>query len=716
MNKTQLNPQQQEAIEHYGSPLLIIAGAGSGKTMTLTHKMLYLITEMGFPPESILAITFTNKAAKEMKDRVLKIGSDLTGFPFIGTFHFLCGDILRRHFQHLGGSQNYVIVDSGDQKKLLTEVSGAINVDEKLYPIPRLTSAIDYFKNNMIGVEDCLANPEAAGTDSIIANVYAQYQKKLWENRGVDFSDMLFWTVLILERFPDILDYYQEKFKYLLVDEYQDTNTAQYRLVRLLSQKYHNLTVVGDFDQNIYSWRGANIRNILQFEKDYPGSKTILMEQNYRSTQTILNAANALIKNNRKRKEKNLWSDNESGDKIVHLTAQDEHEEARFIAQIIQKRQHEKHPLNEMVILYRVNALSRVLEEQLSRFNLPYRIVGGLKFFDRKEIKDLVAYLRLIHNPSDMLAFSRIVNVPAREIGPITVAKVTNFVQTQQCSPEEAVRNNASAFSKRTEQALLQFFEIITHFRDTLETYKTDKIGQLIHLVLDKTRYSHTLSTNEGEKGQEKLENLYEFVSLSREEELDLGDFLNKIALFTDMDKFQQQDAVTLMTLHNAKGLEFDHVFITGFEEKLLPHYKSHNSEDDIEEERRLCYVGITRGRKTVTITSTAKRIIFGEVWIQEPSRFLTELPTELLDLKVVQLSPRAFEPLSHKSDFGAKNRKDQVLPSFEPGDMVSHTSWGLGRIIKIDGQGEDAMLNVLFGTEHKNLILKYAPLAKVDY
>ncbi len=711
-----LNSQQQKAIEHVGTPLLIVAGAGSGKTMVLTHKVAYLIRELGVPAQHILAITFTNKAAKEMKERITQLIGVGNAAPFIGTFHAFCADVLHHYFHRLGRSNDYVICDQSDQIKLVKQILKDLNLSEKSYSPSGVLYTIQDMKNNLVTPAQCAQHPQNLRADQAIATVYKEYEAKLLANQLVDFNDMINYTVQLFQQCPDVLEIFQERFSFVMVDEYQDTNHAQYLLILLLAKKYQNLTVVGDFDQNIYSWRGANLDNILNFEKDYTHAQTILLEQNYRSTQTILNAANGLIAHNQARKEKNLWTDNPAGESLRHYVAHDERDEAQFMIKEIRSLS-QTYTYNQMAILYRTNAQSRVLEDSFVMAQIPYRVVGGLKFFDRAEIKDLLAYMRLVYNPNDTLSFSRIVNMPLRGVGDTSLSKILSQANQTGRPISELVDAGALPVTPKCLFTLREFWTLIHTLRTLYVEEDPDGVANLILAIVEKSGYKAMLENDP--KSIDKFENISELMTLAREEAVTLGDFLNKIALSTDLDQTEDaSNAITLMTMHTAKGLEFDVVFIAGLEEGLLPHYKSKLDPSALEEERRLCYVGITRGRKKVILTSAEKRMIFGDIFRNEGSRFIEELPPETLE--TVERTPVSLLGLSGsqiRSTLESKKYYDDLptrTDTFDLGDIVIHNQWGRGVIQKIEGHGPQAILHIAFYNGIKKLMAKYAPIEKL--
>lgn len=637
-----LNPAQQEAVACLEGPLLIMAGAGSGKTRVLTHRIANLL-DHGVAPYSILAITFTNKAAAEMRERVENMIGPYAKDIWLSTFHSFCARFLRREIEATGMYKgNFVIYDSGDSQTVVKKVIKELNLDEKQYSPGGIRNAISNAKNQMLGP---LAFEAQAGDfyQKKVAEVYKGYQNILRENNALDFDDLLLVTVSLLSEKEEIRTRYQRRFRYILVDEYQDTNGAQYQLTTLLAGGYRNLCVVGDADQSIYGWRGADISNIMNFEKDYPDAKTIMLEQNYRSTKTILAAANAVIDNNSHRKKKNLWTDNAQGDKITTYMASDERDEARFIAESLSK-QHDiyKSSYGEMAILYRTNAQSRVIEDTLMRVGIPYTMVGGLKFYDRLEIKDIMAYLRVLYNPMDSVSLMRIINVPKRGVGQTTVEKlmlygVENNLSLFEVIADEEALNQVPGLTARSRNPLKKFAELLFKLMERIDKLA---VSDLIQEVMESTGYIEALKSEKNEKkleNQARLENLQEFVGVAKdfekeeEEEPNLENFLSKLALLSDIDNSDLEDErVTLMTLHAAKGLEFPVVFMAGMEEGMFPHSRTLMEPDEMEEERRTCYVGITRAQRKLYMTYASVRTIFGRTEAHEPSRFIFEIPEEL--------------------------------------------------------------------------------------
>lgn len=728
-----LNPQQQEAVYHCSGPLMIVAGAGSGKTMVLTQKIAYLVRELGVYPDHILAITFTNKAAKEMVHRIAPLISDKRQ-PFVGTFHAFCGTVLRRDMGYLGRETSYVILDYSDQLKVIKGIAAKLNLDENTYPPAALLSAIDRQKNAMVGPDRYAAQ----GTyDAILGEVYTRYQKELLSQNAVDFNDMIGLTVQLFQEHPEVLSRYQDHYPYILVDEYQDTNDAQHALVNMLAARYQNLTVVGDFDQTIYSWRGATVRHMLSFEQQYPGATVIKLEQNYRSSGHILKAANGLIQQNTQRREKNLWTSAGDGEPLTYYLAGDEREEARFIADTVQNHiRKDRVPEQEIAILYRTNAQSRVLEETFAHRGIPYRLVGGLKFFARAEIKDMLAYLRLVHNPQDYLAFGRAIMAPSRGVGSASIERFVSWAQTSGQPVGELLSRTDAPLTSRFMGAIVQFYRYIFYLQDILsgqialpaepeapkervwgpvmqpKTAADFPLARVIRSILE-SGYQTYLQKDD--KGPEKLENIYELISMT-EEQQSLDAFLETAALATDWDTQEAQpNAVTFTTVHLAKGLEYDVVFVAGMEEKIFPHYRSETLED-IEEERRLCYVAITRGRKHVYLTGAKQRLIFGDYSRNAPSRFLDDIPPmHIVRHEAAKRSVFASAtPAQPRIIPAALKRSDTPVQTYRTGEPVRHAQWGEGRITRIEGDGEKAILHVSFPGHTKTLIAKYAPLTKV--
>ncbi len=728
-----LNKEQQEAVRHTEGPLLIMAGAGSGKTRVLTHRIAYLIEEKMVNPYNILAITFTNKAAREMQERVKQLIGKTSEGMWISTFHSMCVRILRRHIDLIGYDQNFSILDRSDQETVIKQVLKELNYDTKQYHPSALLGQISSYKNELIRPQQAV---EQAGDflSKIRAQVYARYQEVLRENHALDFDDLIMETIHLFERVPEVLEKYQHQFQYIHVDEYQDTNYAQYYLVKQLAKVYENLCVVGDSDQSIYRWRGANIRNILTFEEDYPKAKVIYLEQNYRSTKRILEAANHVIEKNEGRKPKQLWTENETGDKIVTYRAYSEREEAEYVTNEIERLIDEGYQPKDIAILYRTNALSRSIEDALRQANLNYTIIGGLKFYERKEIKDIIAYLRLIVNPEDDLSFERVVNEPRRGIGATSLERLRAFAEEEELALFEAIEHiDKTRVPKRAKEALIDFKAMIEGFKEKAERLS---LTELVEVVMEESGYRSMLIREATLEAEARLENLEEFLSVTNEfgndeEEAGLVEFLTELALITDIDQLdedavEEQDYITLMTLHAAKGLEYPIVFIVGMEENIFPHIRSIGNQEEMEEERRLAYVGITRAEQKLYLTSAKNRLLYGTVNANEVSRFILDIP-ETLKQEEGQQSTSLYPSLSTvpigKANKGTsvKRRKSKRLSTgaekeaWQAGDQVSHKKWGIGTIVSLKGSGDDLELTVAFPspTGIKKLLAKFAPITK---
>ncbi len=679
-----LNPRQQEAVEHTEGPLLVLAGAGSGKTRVITHRIAYLIEEKGVPPEKILAITFTNKAAAEMRERVDRlINSPVSKYIWVNTFHSTCVRILRRDADKINYDPNFAIYDAKDQEALIKECLRELNIDDKRFPPRSIMAEISNAKDNLLAPEDYSKEVRGDFRKEIIARVYEKYQEKLVKNNGMDFDDLIFNAIVLLTLRPDVLEYYQNRFKFILVDEYQDTNYAQYVLVSKLAQKHRNLFVVGDDDQSIYQWRGADVKNILEFEKDYPEVNVVKLEQNYRSTKNILEAANSIIKHNVFRKDKTLWTENPEGEKLKVYKALDERDEARFIAfKIKEMIKEEGKDYSDFALLYRTNAQSRVLEEVFMQEGLPYRLVGATQFYQRMEIKDLMAYLRVISNPADDFSLSRIINTPRRGIGRATLQALQDFAQRHNISLYEAlVRYKENKhLGLRVHKNLKEFIELLGELKE-----QRNELGviELIDLVLEKTGYLSELERQNIPESRGRIENLQEFKSVAYEFEKQnpgqgLEEFLAHVSLVTDADTIdERENAVFMMTMHSAKGLEFPVVFITGLEEGIFPHNRCLLKELELEEERRLCYVAVTRAKEKLFLTHAMVRTIYGNQKYNIPSRFLEEIPEELQEEAVFE---SAFEKES----------------KFSPGDPVYHNKFGKGTVEGVE-HGKSTTIKVYF-------------------
>jgi DNA helicase-2/ATP-dependent DNA helicase PcrA len=679
----ELNPEQCEAVKKTEGPCLVIAGAGSGKTKVLTYKVAYLMQENGVKPWNILAITFTNKAANEMKERVQALVGDAINDIWLGTFHSICVRILRKFIDRIGYDHSFVIFDTSDQKTLVKKCLKELNIDPKLFTEKSVITEISNAKNEMLTPEKYAEKFAGDYRKGIISKIYTLYQQRLKKNNAVDFDDIINFTIKILQDNGDILAYYTDKFKYVLVDEYQDTNKAQFMLVSLLASKYGNITVVGDNDQGIYSFRGADISNILNFEKDFPGTKIVKLEQNYRCTGNILKAANAVIKHNESKYDKKLWTENDEGALPYIFCGDDEYEEANFIVeQINHLRTEEYSKYSDFVVLYRMNSQSRAIEDILRRENIPYKIVGGLKFYERKEIKDIIAYLRLISNQSDNLSLTRIINEPKRGVGKTSLDNIENLAIENQTSMYEIIKN-ADKYIPRIYSNTRDFINVIEELK-TLEL----PVSELIKETLNKTGYTQSLKDEDSVEAETRIENLDEFLTVAMEFEKEAADksldeFLQSISLSSDTDELEDNnDMVTLMTLHSAKGLEYQTVFLVGMEEGIFPGYKSMDNPQDLEEERRICYVGITRAKRFLYITFARKRTIFGSTSYNPPSRFIKEIPKELLE--------------GYDDAMEEKSKSDE----FED----SNFGWGYGKSSRNSGFGENSSAFGKYGSSKTNI------------
>lgn len=726
-----MNDRQREAVFHTEGPLLILAGAGSGKTRVLTHRVAYLIEEQGVNPWNILAITFTNKAAGEMRDRVDQLVTFGAESVWVATFHSTCVRILRRYIDRLGFDHNFTIYDSDDQKTLMKDICKRLQIDTKTYKEKAILGAISSAKDELIGPEEYELNNMADFGKRKIAAAYKEYQKQLRNNNALDFDDLIVKTVELFQMNPDILDAYQERFKYIMVDEYQDTNTAQFRLISLLASKYQNLCVVGDDDQSIYKFRGANIGNILNFESVFPNARTIKLEQNYRSTQTILDAANHVIQNNVGRKRKTLWTANGNGTPIIYQQFMTAYEEAEYIAGEITKKVGEgEYRYNDCAILYRTNAQSRLFEEKFLLANIPYKIIGGINFYARKEIKDLLAYLKTVDNAKDDLAVRRIINVPKRGIGATTLAKVQDYAAEHAISFYNALRAAEEIPSLGRSAAKVRPFVTFIQTLRTQQEYFS--VEELLKEIIEQTGYVKELEAEDTEEARARIENIDELISkvASYEEEAEnptLSGFLEEVALVADIDNLEEDgDRVLLMTLHSAKGLEFPNVYMAGMEDGIFPSYMTIISEDpsDIEEERRLCYVGITRAKRQLTITSARTRMIRGETQYNKVSRFVQEIPRELVQVgntikPKVQELPKQTAYIQAKQAFQAKafepkqykvTKADKL--EYGVGDRVKHIKFGVGTVEHIAEGGKDYEVTVNF--ERAGVKKMFAAFAKL--
>ena len=726
-----LNDRQCEAVKHTEGPLLITAGAGSGKTKVLTCRIAHLL-ELGVAPYRILAITFTNKAAKEMKERVTNLVGAQADSIWLSTFHSFCAKLLRFEVDGFHGyTRNFTIYDSSDQLVLVKDCLKKLNLDDKQFMPRSVLGTISSAKNVLMDAK-AFAAKASDFYEQKVADVYALYQEKLRENNAVDFDDLLFLAVRLLQEKEDVREKYQSRFQYILVDEYQDTNHAQYALTKILAARWRNICVVGDADQSIYAWRGADIRNIIDFTRDYPDAASIKLEQNYRSTKTILHAANAVIDNNESRPKKTLWTENPAGNKIIHYQAQTEHDEADYIAGVIYNRHEISHePYGDMAILFRTNAQSRVLEEKLMRYAIPYTMVGGTKFYDRKEIKDVLAYLRLLYNPEDSLSLTRIINVPKRNIGATTMEHVAAYAEEQGISLFEALSSTDEIpVTKRARTSLENFAAMIF---DLLNDIEGKDVLSLIETVIKQTGYGDMLDkeAEHDPQGESRKENVGEFLSVAKDymdsnPDGNLQDFLENVALVSDVDDFESSDSkVTLMTLHAAKGLEFPVVFLTGLDEGLFPHSRTLMDPAQVEEERRLAYVGITRAERQLYVTNAVTRTMYGRISAYMPSRFLAEIPSQFME----DYHRKSAMPQSRTTAVPGKQRvsiltkpvasslpkKHAVTDTFAKGDKVRHKIWGIGTVLDVIGEGPNMQMKIQFPTKGvRQVVVKYAPLEKV--
>lgn len=735
-----LNPQQAEAVINTEGPMLIMAGAGSGKTKVLTCRVANLL-QKGVRPYRILAITFTNKAAAEMRERVNNMSGPAAKDVWLFTFHAFCARFLRMEIDKLPGyGGNFAIYDTADSQNLIKQILKEMNLDDKRFQPSGILSRISNAKN---ALQDAAAFARQAGDfyEQKVADIYSRYEQKLQLNNALDFDDLLMLSIKLLQENKEVREKYQDRFDYLLVDEYQDTNHAQYLLTKFLAAKHRNICVVGDADQSIYGWRGADIQNILDFEKDYPDAKVIKLEQNYRSTQIILDAANAVIENNTGRKPKNLWTENKSGADIIYFQAVDERDEARFVIEQLQNLQRtENKKLGDMAILYRTNTQSRIFEEMLIKSGISYNMVGGLKFYERKEIKDIIAYLRVIFNPADSLSLLRIINVPKRGIGDASLAKIQAYAAANNVSLFEAV-SNAAAIDGLSSRFVSKLDDLAGIIFELMNLASEAPVEDLIDRVLRDTGYLEELENERTPQAQSRIDNLHELISVAREfaaseEENNLENFLAHVALVSDIDDTELgEDAITLMTLHSSKGLEFPVVFLVGMEEGLFPHARTLMDETEIEEERRLCYVGITRAKEKLFLSSTKMRTIYGNTVTYPPSRFLQEIPARLVKTIKRQERFSALENFKQVSEkYSARPQKPastfnphSFMPQkpaaaaggtgtrFNTGDRVSHSKWGEGMVVSVKDSPDGQEVKVAFaGAGVRSLLTKYAVLKKL--
>ena len=763
---TGMNDKQAEAVQTTEGPLLIMAGAGSGKTRVLTHRIAYLIDEKMINPWNILAITFTNKAAREMRERAMAL-NPATSETLIATFHSMCVRILRREADHIGYNRNFTIVDPGEQRTLMKRILKNLNLDPKKWNERAILGTISNAKNDLL---DEVAYEHQAGDmyTQIVAKCYKAYQEELRRSEAMDFDDLIMMTLRLFDKNPDVLAYYQQRYQYIHVDEYQDTNHAQYQLVKLLASRFKNICVVGDADQSIYGWRGADMQNILDFEKDYPEAKVVLLEENYRSTKKILQAANEVIKNNRNRRPKKLWTQNDDGEQIVYYRANDERDEAIFVASTIDNivREEGKN-FKDFAVLYRTNAQSRTIEEALLKSNIPYTMVGGTKFYSRKEIRDVISYLNLIANPSDNISFERVVNEPKRGVGPGTLEKIRTFAYEQNMSLLDASANiMLSPIKGKAAQGVYDFANTILNLRDQLDGLS---ITETVEAILDKSGYLDALSMQQTLESQARIENIEEFMSVTKnfdetntdvtedETGIDrLGRFLNDLALIADTDDGDMEVAeVTLMTLHAAKGLEFPVVFLIGMEEGVFPLSRASEDPEELEEERRLAYVGITRAEEILFLTNANTRTLFGKTSYNRPSRFLREISDDLLQyqglarpanssfgVRFTKEEPTQFgqgmslqqalqtrkanaQPQRHTGaqpfskatgglPFGKTSDSENSATDWEIGDIAHHKKWGDGTVLEVTGSGKTQELKIKFPEVGlKKVLSSVAPIVK---
>ncbi|MEE4490912.1 DNA helicase PcrA [Streptomyces sp. BE230] len=743
-----LNTEQRAAVVHAGSPLLIVAGAGSGKTRVLTHRIAHLLAERGVHPGQILAITFTNKAAGEMKERVEQLVGPRANAMWVMTFHSACVRILRRESKRLGFTSSFSIYDAADSKRLMALVCRDLDLDPKRFPPKSFTAKVSNLKNELID-EETFAGQATDGFEKTLAQAYALYQSRLREANALDFDDIIMTTVHLLQAFPDVAEHYRRRFRHVLVDEYQDTNHAQYTLVRELvgpagpEDAPAELCVVGDADQSIYAFRGATIRNILQFEEDYPNATTIMLEQNYRSTQTILSAANAVIERNESRRPKNLWTNAGSGARITGYVADTEHDEAQFVADEIDRLTDAGDAkAGDVAIFYRTNAQSRVFEEIFIRVGLPYKVVGGVRFYERKEVRDVLAYLRVLSNPEDTVPLRRILNVPKRGIGDRAEAMIDALSMREKISFPQALRrvDEAYGMAARSSNAVKRFNTLMEELRTVVESGAGPAV--VVEAVMERTGYLAELQASTDPQDETRIENLQELASVALEFEQEraeeegagtLAEFLEKVALVADADQIPDEDedgsgVVTLMTLHTAKGLEFPVVFLTGMEDGVFPHMRALGQVKELEEERRLAYVGITRARERLYLTRAAMRSAWGQPSYNPPSRFLEEIPDQHLEWKRkgpmaapagptsgITSSLSASRSRSGPSGFATRRTSDKPTITLVAGDRVTHDQFGLGTVTAVEGIGDQAKATVDFGDERpKKLLLRYAPVEKL--
>jgi len=731
-----MNPEQEKAVKATEGPLLIMAGAGSGKTRVLTHRMAYLVVEKEVYPSKILAITFTNKAAREMRERINGIlGNGTAESMWVSTFHSMCVRILRRDIDRIGYSKNFSILDSAEQLTVIKRILKDQNIDPKKFDPRSMLNIISSAKNECMDVDTFTSQINQFNPmEKTAAEVYKAYDKRLRKNQSLDFDDLIMTTLILFKRVPEVLEFYQNKFQYIHVDEYQDTNKAQYELVQMLAKKFGNLCVVGDSDQSIYRWRGADIQNIMSFEKDYPTAQAIMLEQNYRSTKHILKAANDVIQNNTGRYPKKLRTDNSSGENINVYKAYDEQQEAQFVVKTIQElMEKDNRTYDDFAILYRTNAQSRVMEEVLVKSNMTYTIVGGTKFYDRKEIKDLLSYLRLIANNEDDLALSRIINEPKRNIGATSFDRMAMFALEQDRSIFDALREvDFMGLPARAANEAAKFHQMIEGFSRMQEFLS---VTELVEQVLDKSGYRNMLRNEKTIEAESRMENIEEFLSVTkafeeRSDDKTLVSFLTDLALISDLDKLDNEEDVSkgkvvLMTMHAAKGLEFPVVFIIGMEENVFPHSRSIGDNDEMEEERRLAYVGITRAEERLYLTCAQSRTLFGRSGYNNPSRFISEISDEILEHVTLKQSAGTGRSQTARRAVSSTTRPAVERPAYKAsggdkygwatGDKAVHKKWGEGTVVSVRGEGENTEIDIAFPspTGIKRLLAKFAPVEK---
>lgn len=759
MDLSMLNPEQRQAAETLEGPVLILAGAGSGKTRALTYRVANLM-DHGVPAWSILALTFTNKAAREMKERITQLVGEKAESAWISTFHSTCARILRRDIEKLGYTRSFTIYDDDDQGTVIKEILKRLNIDEKFLPPREVKAKISDAKNKLMGPDEWFAKTERDFRNQTLHDVFVAYEQRLKSANALDFDDLLLKTLELLADHPPVLESYRDRFHYVMVDEYQDTNYAQYMLVKLLTDKSRNLCVVGDDDQSIYGWRGADIRNILDFEKDYPDAKVIKLEQNYRSTANILDAANQVIAHNAGRKEKALWTEAGAGETIKLYCAGDEREEAAWVADRIRKMNRHGEEYGRMAVLYRTNAQSRVLEEMLMRAGIPYKVFGGLRFYDRKEVRDVIAYLRVIANPTDDVSLRRIINVPKRAIGDATIAELVRHAQEQEMPLFSALTDLPSSLSSRPRKCVGDFFTMMTALMAMKDAMP---LGTFVKQMVDQTGLMEQYQKEDSDEARSRVENIQEFLGAVEEFDLQtenatLEDYLENVALVTELDQAEEEKQyVTLMTLHSAKGLEFPNVFITGMEEGIFPSGRSLMDEQRMEEERRLCYVGITRAKERLFLSRASQRMLYNQINHNAPSRFLSEIPSRLLEDEWEAKRKQTFkgdpipQPKSYTSGYGLKSApsvsqlgqprltlggnmleipgvQKGFTPSkarqnvsalqniFKPGDRVMHRKFGEGNVVALKGSGADTRISIEFTAYGvKEFSLSIAPIVKIE-